>query len=54
MLFGYARCGRWCEDVLFGKHVDGVAGVSVALISCWQAEERAVSPHSSTPGRKPV
>lgn len=31
-----------------------VAGVSVALISCWQADERAASPHSGTLGRKPV
>lgn len=31
-----------------------VAGVSVALISCWQADECAASPHSGTPGRKPV
>ena len=27
-----------------------VVGVSVALISCWQADERAVSPCGGTPG----
>ena len=56
MLFGQllvwtAECG-YAVWIACGWSL--VAGVSVALISCWQADERAVSPRGGTPGRKPV
>lgn len=67
---GSLLSGWWCVDMLFGRFVvwlvvcgyavwiacgwSLVAGVSVALISCWQADERAVSPRGGAPGRKPV
>lgn len=54
MLFGWfaawlAVCGY---AVWMARGWSLVAGVSVALISCWQADERAVSPRGGTPGRK--